>query len=79
MSHVGPNQGRKGKKGIPSDEPNGQRDSSRSSFDGHEMHYREVLVAELSASDEPTHRRCKCLMICVNGHVRWRLTASSTR
>jgi hypothetical protein len=38
----------------------------------------EVFAAESSAPDEPTVRRMKRQINCVNGHVQWRATTSST-
>jgi hypothetical protein len=38
----------------------------------------EVFAAESSAPDEPTVHRMKRRINCVNGHVQWRATASST-
>jgi hypothetical protein len=49
-----------------------------SSSDGHMEANSKVLVARSSALDEPTVRRMKCQSSCVNGHVRWRATTSST-
>jgi hypothetical protein len=37
-----------------------------------------VLAAQSSTPDEPMVPRLKRRMICVNGHVRWKATASST-
>jgi hypothetical protein len=46
--------------------------------DGLEEANNKVFVVGSSTLDEPTVLRLKRRMICVNGHVQWRATASST-